>query len=208
MFRLVFQSLNRRSPLKRSRWRSLYHLCIFIIFLLTLMPFLISIFYSMFLLQPNFFDSHVVDVIISLTTTPARFHYELPLAIHSLLCQTELPKQIRIYLSPASVIKQQPNMTLAQLRSYVQNLDSSEIIMKLFNDLVDIWLEEEDLGPATKFLPIIKEFKGKSQRILICDDDQYYHPYTLATLYRYSARYPKSILGFRGWRGKIHSIVH
>ncbi|CAF1236015.1 unnamed protein product [Adineta ricciae] len=154
----------------------------------------------MFLLQPNFFDSHIVDVIISLTTTPARFHYELPLAIHSLLCQTELPKQIRVYLSPASLIKQQTNMTLAQLRVYVQNLDSSETMMKLFNDLVDIWLEEEDFGPATKFLPIIKEFKGKSQRILICDDDQYYHPYTVATLYHYSARYPKSILGFRGWR--------
>ena len=148
------------------------------------------------------FEPHSSLVIISLTSTPVRFHYELPFAIHSLLSQTQLPKQIRIYLSPTSVIIQQQNLTLSHLKRYIQHLDSSETIARLFDKLVQIRLEEEDYGPATKFLPIIKEFYMKSQLIMICDDDQYYHQYTLATLYKYSIKYRNSIIGLRGWRGE------
>ena len=74
--------------------------------------------------------------------------------------------------------------------------------------MIQIQLEGEDYGPATKFLPIIKEFhstkinKTKSQLIMICDDDYYYHPHTVFTLNAYSVKYPNSIVGLRGWRSK------
>jgi hypothetical protein len=141
-----------------------------------------------------------------LTSTPARFHYELPFTIHSLLSQTQLPKEIRIYLSPAAAIINQNNLTLTDLKISIQRLDSSEKIGRLFDRLVQIRLEQEDYGPATKYLPIIKEFGSRSQAIMICDDDQYYHPYTLATLHDYSNQFPNNIIGFRGWRGKNMSL--
>jgi hypothetical protein len=89
---------------------------------------------------------------------------------------------------------------------YIERLDSSESIGRLFDKLVALRLELEDYGPATKFIPIITEFHSKSQAIMICDDDQYYHPYTLATLNEYSNKLPNSIVGFRGWRGKIFIV--
>ncbi|CAF2714653.1 unnamed protein product [Rotaria sp. Silwood2] len=132
--------------------------------------------------------------------TPERFHYELPFVIHSLLSQTQLPKQIRIYLSSTLVIIRQKNLTLRHLKTYIKRLDSSKITEKLFNKLLQIRWEEEDYDPTMKFLPIIKEFQSKSQAIMICDDDQYYHPYTLATLNKYSTKYENSIIGLRDWR--------
>ncbi|CAF3711648.1 unnamed protein product [Rotaria sp. Silwood1] len=163
--------------------------------------FSISLYYTIFIFQSNSFELHSSNIIISLTSTPERFHYELPFVIHSLLSQTQLPKQIRIYLSSTPVIIRQKNLTLRHLKTYIKRLDSSKITEKLFDKLVQIRWEEEDYGPTMKFLPIIKEFQSKSQAIMICDDDQYYHPYTLATLNKYSTKYENSIIGFRGWRG-------
>ena len=91
---------------------------------------------------------------------------------------------------------------------YVKSVGSSIIIGRLFDRLVQIRWEEQDYGPATKFLPIIKEFHSmrsnhsQSQAIMICDDDHYYHPYTIDTLERYSNQYQNSIVGLRGWRSK------
>lgn len=200
MINKFFRSFRRRSPLKPSRWRSITRVLTILLCIFTCLSFLIPIFYSIFIFQTNYFESDLSDIIISLTTTPSRFHFELPLTIHSLLSQTQLPKEIRIYLSPKSIIIHQQNLTLEHLKLSIQYLDSSDTIIKLFDRLVNIQLEEEDYGPATKFLPIIKEFQSKSQAIMICDDDQYYHPYTLSTLNEYSTKFPHSIIGFRGWR--------
>jgi hypothetical protein len=148
-----------------------------------------------------------------LTSTPRRFQYELPLTIHSLLTQTQLPKEIRIYLSPTATISNQKNLTLGYLKLYIKQIDSSVILSKLFDQLVQIRLEEEDYGPATKFLPIIKEFHSittnasASQGIIICDDDHYYHPETISQLNKYSNKYKNSIIGLRGWRSKKPMIL-
>jgi hypothetical protein len=206
MIKYFIRSCNRRSSLKPSRWRSFRRLFNLIVFIFILSFFLILFFHSLSIFQST--GSHSLDIIISLTSTPERFHYELPFAIHSLLSQTELPKEIRIYLSPTSAIIRQQNLTLSHLKIYLQHLDSSTTIARLFDQLVHIRLEQEDYGPATKFLPIIKEFhskknsKSQSQLIMICDDDHYYHPYTLATLDKYANKYYNSIFGLRGWRGK------
>ncbi len=198
MIQYFLRSFKRRSPLKRSRWRSFTRLCILIIFIFIFIPLI----YSIFIFQSTPSESDLSNIIISLTSIPVRFHYELPFAIHSLLSQTKLPREIRIYLSPTSAILNEKNVTLTHLKISIQRLDSSQTIARLFDRLVQIRLEQEDYGPATKYLPIIKEFGSDSQAIMICDDDQYYHPYTLATLDEYSNQFPYSIIGFRGWRGK------
>jgi hypothetical protein len=124
------------------------------------------------------------------------------------LTQTKLPKEIRVYLSPAVEISKRNNLTLEHLKLYIKHVDSSRIIGNLFDKLVRIRLEEQDYGPATKYLPIIKEFHSlksnlsQSQAIIICDDDHYYQPYTIATLDKYSTEYKNSIVGFRGWRSE------
>lgn len=189
-----------RSPLKRSRWRSFARLCPPVIFLLIVLLILIFFVHSLVIFRSSSSENNRSDIIISLTTIPARFHYELPFTIHSLLSQTQLPKEIRVYLSPKIAIIHEKNLTLEHLKLSLRNLDSSKRISKLFDRLVQIRWEDEDYGPATKFLPIIEEFSSSSQPVLICDDDQYYHPYTLATLNHYSQQFPNSIIGLRGWR--------
>ena len=77
-----------------------------------------------------------------------------------------------------------------------------------FDQLVRLRLEQEDLGPATKFIPIVREYHAKNdtraatQAIMICDDDQYYHPQTVSTLTMYAEKHQDSIVGLRGWRGE------
>lgn len=202
MIRFFLRSSYRRSPLKPSRWRSIYRTYIRVVFLLIISFIFLIFFHSISIFRLNHFESDLSDVIISLTTTPARFHHELPIAIHSLLSQRQLPKEIRIYLSPMSTVVKYDNMTLLHLKMSLERLDSSKTLAKLFDRLVLIRLEQEDYGPATKFLPIIKELDSSSQAIMICDDDYYYHPLTLSTLYEYSKKYPHSIIGLRGWRSK------
>ena len=189
-----------RSPLRSSPIRSIYRCFLLSILIFTCSSFAIPLIFSVLIFRTDSSASNSSDTIVSLTTVQARFHVELPLTIHSLLSQTQLPKEIRIYLSPRSVITEQGNLTLFYLRKSLKQLDDSERLLILFDKLVEIRLENEDYGPATKFLPIVREFQSKSQAIMICDDDQYYHPYTLATLNTYADQYPDSIIGFRGWR--------
>ncbi|CAF2524507.1 unnamed protein product [Rotaria sp. Silwood2] len=199
-------SLCRRLLLRILHWYSIRRLVGAIIFIPIFLSFFLLFFYSVLTYYLNYCCSHSSNIIVSLTSTPRRFHYELPFTIHSLLTQTKLPIEIRIYLSPTITIISQKNLTLNHLKMYVKHVDSSIIIAKLFDKLVKIYLEEEDYGPATKFLPILKEFhvlttnQFKSQAIMICDDDHYYHPHTISALLEYSNKYKNNIVGFRGWR--------
>lgn len=200
----------RRLLFKKIRSFSIRYLIVTIIFLFVFLSLFLLFFYSILVFYLNYyFYSYSSNIIVSLTSTPKRFHYELPFTIHSLLTQTELPKEIRIYLSPTINIINQKNLTLEYLKISIKHrVDSSRIISKLFDKLVQIRYEEQDYGPATKYLPIIKEFHliktnlSKFQSIIICDDDHYYHPYTISTLIKYSNKYKNSIIGLRGWRSK------
>ena len=157
-----------------------------------------------FLLYQIFFSVRTSIFIVSLTTTPKRFQFELPLTIRSLLSQTLLPKEIRIYISP---VFNRTNLTSVDLRSKI----SSEKTQNLFDEIVRLKYVENDDGPATKFLPILREFHSDRKRfsqdqpIVICDDDHIYQPNLLSTLDRYSKVYPNEILGFRGWRSETNS---
>ena len=175
MFRSLTRSFNRRSPLKPSRWRSVRR--VFISSTLLGILFLLLFVMSWILRFDQYWYS-TSDMIVSLTSTSDRFHYELPFAIHSLLSQTKLPHKILIHLAPTST----NDLTRAHLRTAMQRLDASTALISRFDQRVHLRFEQEDLGPATKFIPIIKEYhangdtKTQSQAIMICDDDQYYHP--------------------------------
>ncbi|CAF1100501.1 unnamed protein product [Adineta ricciae] len=198
--------ISRRLFMKTFRLYPVYRILVIIVLLLLFLSLFILFFYAIFIYHLNYCCFNPSDIIVSLTTTPKRFHYELPIAVHSLLTQTILPKEIRIYLSPKANVINRTNLTLEYLKIYVRNIDRSRVIGKLFDQLVQLRMEEEDYGPATKYLPIIKEFHSlstntlQSQRIIICDDDHYYHPYTISTLMKYSDQYKNSIIGLRGWR--------
>lgn len=194
----------RRLLFRSFRWYLIFRLLATIIFLFLLITFSILFYYCVLVYYLNSCCYFSLNVIVSLTTTPKRFQYELPITIHSLLTQTELPKEIRIYLSPIAIVVNQTNLTLKHLKISVKHIDSSKIISQLFDKLVRIQLEAQDYGPATKYLPIIKEYHkvSPSQSIIICDDDHYYHPYMVSLLYKYSNKYQNSIVGFRGWRSK------
>jgi len=198
----------RRLLLKPFRWYSISRLLAIMILIFLFLSIFLLFYYSILVFHLNYCCFQSSNIIVSLTSTPIRFQYELPFTIHSLLTQTKLPKEIRIYLSPTATIINQKNLTLEHLKIYIKQLDSSTIISKLFDKLVQIRLEEQDYGPATKYLPIIKEYHlitpniSISQAIMICDDDHYYHPYTIDTLNKYSNKYKNSIVGLRGWRSK------
>ncbi|CAF5194048.1 unnamed protein product, partial [Rotaria magnacalcarata] len=74
MIRYYLRSFYRRSSLKPSRWRSIYRSYIRIMFLLTVSSFLFVIFHAISIVQLNDAESDLSGVIISLTSTPARFH--------------------------------------------------------------------------------------------------------------------------------------
>jgi hypothetical protein len=185
-----------------SRRRRLFSYICWIIASLLFVSISIFFFYSVLVYHCC---SRSSETIVSLTTTPKRFIYELPIAIYSLLGQTVLPKEIRIYLSPSSLTR---NLSIEHLKLGVQHLDSSSVISRLFDQLVQIRREDNDYGPATKFLPIIREFhsnathRSQSQAIIICDDDHYYHPHVIETLNEHAQRHPQVIVGLRGWRSE------
>lgn len=177
--------------------------CMCGIAVLCLLLFLLLVVVSIVIYQSNRCCAGSSDMIVSLTSTSERFHYELPFAVHSLLSQTVLPDKILIHLAPNST----DNLTRAHLRAAMQRLDASTALISRFDRRVQIRFEQEDLGPATKFIPIIKEYhanggtKTQSQAIMICDDDHYYHPRTVATLTMFADKYRDGIVGLRGWRG-------
>ena len=208
MLKICKRLCQRHLFLRSARWYSLRRLPAMAIFLFLIVSVFLLFYYAILVFYLNYCCYHSSNLIVSLTTTPTRFHYELPLTIHSLLTQTRLPREIRIYLSPTMIVSKQKNLTLKELKVLVRAVSSLGVIDRLFDQLVQIRWEEQDYGPATKFLPIIKEFHSRSgnlsqsQTIMICDDDHYYHPHTIATLETYSNNYRSSIVGLRGWRSK------
>lgn len=184
----------------KCRFRKACRTRVLFVFLSLFFCFIIYfLFYSTFI---YYFSSQSNDIIVSLTSTIKRSDYELPIAIYSLLTQTTLPKEIRIYLQNRTIFK------LEDLQKSIKRLDSSNLVQKLFYQIVRIHFVDEDFGPATKYLPILREFHTKmnktfqEQRIIVCDDDHFYNPHLIATLDYYSKIYYQSIVAFRGWRSK------
>ena len=101
------------------------------------------------------------DYIITLSSIPPRFH-DLPSTLESLLAQTVKPARVIVYLS----------------RTYRRFPDWDGCLPKV-PEGVEIRLVDEDLGPATKILPALRDFAGQDVDLFFCDDDQIYRPYLL-----------------------------
>ncbi len=205
IIQLKHQLNHRRSILRQFRWCLICRLLSLIVFIFILLSILIVVSYWLLIFYSIQCCKDSSNIIVSLTSVPVRFKHELPITIHSLLSQTLLPQEIRLHITI-----DKHNFTLAHLKAGIKRFDNSIFVEKLFDKLVRIRFEKYDYGTATKFIPIIKEFHSmettngaSSQPIVVCDDDHYYHPYTLAVLDQYSREFKNSIVGLRGWRSKI-----
>ena len=121
------------------------------------------------------------DLVISLTTIPSRLPY-LELTLKSLLRQTRRPARIRLNL---------PSFSRRERRAYevpcwLEHLSSVEVVPC------------EDLGPATKVLPTLRDADPR-QRVLAVDDDRVYPPSLVEQIDRWSGVLPEAAIGLSGW---------
>lgn len=98
----------------------------------------------------------MTQLLISLTAIPPRFPY-LSQTLQSLLEQTADVASINLYLPK-------------RYRRF--EWDSS--VLPAVPEGVQIRLVDEDLGPATKVLPAVRDHQGQDVFILFCDDDKVY----------------------------------
>lgn len=84
--------------------------------------------------------------IVSLASSLARFNLELPITLHSLLQQSIAPKQIHLYL---------PLDEKEQIQKQLHDKPANDQLLEAVNNPLVKLLYVEDLGPATKFIPVI-----------------------------------------------------
>lgn len=96
------------------------------------------------------------QLVISLTAIPPRFPY-LSQTLQSLLDQTAEVASVNLYLP----------------RRY-RRFEWDPSVLPPVPAGVQIRLVDEDLGPATKVLPAVREYRGQDVSILFCDDDKVY----------------------------------
>jgi len=124
-------------------------------------------------------------VIASLSTVPGRINNLTP-TIRSLLKQTRPPDEIILAVPEFSIREERPYV----VPEYLLRLPSLRILHS-----------EKDWGPATKFIPIIREELAAGRKdtlMMIVDDDRVYPRDALATYLYYSAQLTGAALCFRG----------
>jgi hypothetical protein len=124
-------------------------------------------------------------LIVSLSTLPDRIGGLQP-TLESLLAQTRLPDEIVLAI---------PKLSVRQKRNYMipNYLATMHRVRVLQTDT--------DWGPATKFIPVIRD-ELKAGRpdtlIMVADDDRIYPRDSVALYLHYSAQLPNAALCFRG----------
>jgi len=124
-------------------------------------------------------------VIASLTTVPDRINNLSP-TIQSLLKQTRPPDEIVLAIPEFSVREQRPY----EVPKYISRLPRVRILHC-----------RKDWGPATKFIPIVREelAAGRGDTlIMVVDDDRVYPRDALETYLHYNKQLPDAALCFRG----------
>jgi len=117
--------------------------------------------------------------IISLSSIPPRFPYLMP-TLESLLAQDSVD-EVRLYIPK----------NYRRFPKYQGELPPVP-------DGVKICRIEDDLGPATKILPAIKDFHGKDVQILFCDDDLIYHKNWAKKLFDIQSKRPNEAVATYG----------
>jgi hypothetical protein len=126
-------------------------------------------------------------VIVSLSTVPDRINNLSP-TIRSLLKQTRPPDEIVLAIPEFSIREQQPYAVRKDVSRWPR--------MRVLEC-------RRDWGPATKFIPIVREelAAGRGNTlIMVVDDDRIYPHDALETYFYYSKRLPDAALCFRGCR--------
>ena len=124
-------------------------------------------------------------VIVSLSTVPGRIN-NLRATIRSLLKQTRPPDEIILAV---------PEFSIREKRPYVV----PEYLLRLSR--LRILCSRRDWGPATKFIPVIREELGAGRvdtLIMVVDDDRVYPRDALETYLHYNQQLPGAALCFRG----------
>src|SRR5207253_9757041 len=124
-------------------------------------------------------------VIASLSTVPARIGNLGP-TVRSLLRQTRPPDEIVLAV---------PEFSIREERPYVV----PEYLLRLHR--LRILRCHKDWGPATKFIPVIREelATGRGDTlIMVVDDDRVYPRDALETYLHYNQQLPGAALCFRG----------
>jgi Glycosyl transferase family 2 len=124
-------------------------------------------------------------VIVSLSTVPGRIN-NLRATIRSLLKQTRPPDEIILAV---------PEFSIREKRPYVV----PEYLLRL--PRLRILSSRRDWGPATKFIPVIREELAAGRLdtlIIVVDDDRVYPRNALETYLHYNQQLPRAALCFRG----------
>jgi hypothetical protein len=124
-------------------------------------------------------------VIASLSTVPSRIN-NLRATIRSLLKQTRPPDEIVLAVPDFSIREERPYV----VPEYLFHLPRLRILRS-----------EKDWGPATKFIPVVREelATGRGDTlIMVVDDDRVYPRDALAAYLHYSAPLGGAALCFRG----------
>ena len=124
-------------------------------------------------------------IIASLSTVPERIGNLGP-TVRSLLRQTRPPDEIVLAI---------PEFSVREQRSY----EVPEYVSRL--PRVRILHCRRDWGPATKFIPIVREELAAGRRdtlIMVVDDDRVYPRDALETYLHYNKQLPDAALCFRG----------
>ena len=124
-------------------------------------------------------------VIASLTTVPGRINNLRP-TIRSLLKQTRPPDEIVVAIPEFSIREQRPYV----VPEYLLRLPRLRVLHC-----------HKDWGPATKFIPIVREelAAGRGDTlIMVVDDDRVYPRDALETYLHYHAQLLEAALCFRG----------
>src|SRR6266480_81397 len=124
-------------------------------------------------------------IIASLSTVPDRINNLRP-TIRSLLKQTRPPDEIVLAIPEFSIREQRPYA----VPEYVSRLPRLRVLHC-----------RRDWGPATKFIPIVREelAAGRGNTlIMVMDDDRIYPRDALETYLHYNEQLPDAALCFRG----------
>ena len=124
-------------------------------------------------------------VIVSLSTVPDRINNLGP-TIRSLLKQTRPPDEIVLAIPEFSIREQRPYAVPKHVSRWPR--------MRVLHC-------QKDWGPATKFIPIVREelAAGRGNTlIMVVDDDRMYPRDALETYLHYNKQLPDAVLCFRG----------
>ena len=124
-------------------------------------------------------------VIVSLSTVPERMGNLGP-TVRSLLRQTRPPDEIVLAIPEFSIREQRPYAVPKHVSRWPR--------MRVLHC-------QKDWGPATKFIPIVREelAAGRGNTlIMVVDDDRIYPRDALETYLHYNKQLPEEVLCFRG----------